>query len=150
MNQLLRIEVSMGDGLPESALEESWRYLERAIEATLTEEQIETAAVSLTLLSDAQISALNEKYLGHEGPTDVISFPLYEPGETPVGDIYIGYEQAARQSADLSVALEAELSRLAIHGTLHVLGYDHPKDGAREDSELWRRQERILRQLLGD
>ena len=148
MNQLLRIDVSIGDGLPDSVLDDFSLVLERAIEAALVHEQVETAAVSLTLLSDQQISALNSKYLGHEGPTDVISFPLYEAGETPVGDIYLGYEQAQRQAAELSVALEAELSRLAVHGTLHVLGYDHPEDGPREGTEMWQRQEEILSRVI--
>lgn len=146
----LRIDVSIGDGLPDSALDEVSVLLERAVAATLTHEQVAAAAISLTLISDAQISALNAQYLDHDGPTDVISFPLYEAGEEPVGDIYIGYEQARRQADELWVPLDTELSRLAIHGTLHVLGYDHPEDAAREHSELWRRQETILLQLLRD
>jgi probable rRNA maturation factor len=145
-----RIDVNIGDGLADSALGEASILLERAVDATLTHEQIAAAAISLTLITDAQIAALNAQYLDHEGPTDVISFPLYEEGEAPVGDIYIGYEQARRQADELSVPLYTELSRLAIHGTLHVLGYDHPEDGAREHSELWRRQETILLQLLRD
>lgn len=150
MSAQRRIDVSIGDGLPDAALEQASVLLERAVEATLTHEQVAAAAISLTLITDAQISELNARYLDHDGPTDVLSFPLYEAGEDPVGDIYIGYEQARRQADELSVSLDTELSRLAIHGTLHVLGYDHPEDGAREDSELWRRQENILLQLLRD
>jgi probable rRNA maturation factor len=116
--------------------------------AALNHESIADASISVTLLNDARISALNEQYLEHPGPTDVISFPLFQQGEPPVGDIYIGFDQARRQAAELSVGLEAELARLAIHGTLHVLGYDHPEDGAREGSEMWQVQESILRQVL--
>jgi probable rRNA maturation factor len=142
-----RIDVSIGDELPESVLDDATSTLERAVEATLEHEAISDAAISVTLMADAQISALNTQYLQHEGPTDVISFPLFEEGETPVGDIYIGYQQAQRQAAELTVQLDLELARLAIHGTLHVLGYEHPEDGAREQSEFWRRQEAILKQL---
>jgi probable rRNA maturation factor len=142
-----RIDVSIGDGLPDSVLDDATATLERAVETTLEHEEIGNASISVTLLADSQIAALNAQYLEHEGPTDVISFPLFEEGEMPVGDIYIGYEQAQRQAAELAVALDLELARLAIHGTLHVLGYEHPEDGARENSEFWRRQEAILKQL---
>ena len=73
---------------------------------------------------------------------------LFAEGELPVGDIYIGYDQARRQAAELAVPLSTELARLAIHGTLHVLGYDHPEQDAREGSEMWQRQETILKQVL--
>jgi probable rRNA maturation factor len=77
----------------------------------------------------------------------VISFPLYERGERPVGDVYIGYDQAERQASDADVDIPEEVARLAIHGTLHVLGYDHPEDETRTKSEMWELQEAILRTL---
>lgn len=100
--------------------------------------------VSVTLLADAAISALNRQYLGHEGPTDVLSFPLFESGEPVVGDVYIGLEQATRQAAALGVPLREEIVRLAVHGALHVLGMDHPDGGPRHASAMWRLQERIV------
>jgi probable rRNA maturation factor len=61
----------------------------------------------------------------------------------------VGAEQAARQAAELGVPLDEELLRLVIHGTLHVLGYDHPdSDEERAGSPMYRRQEALLTELL--
>ncbi|MFO7259705.1 MAG: rRNA maturation RNase YbeY [bacterium] len=125
------------------------RLLRRAALATFAAEGVTRAELSIALLSDAAIAELNHRYLGHTGPTDVISFPLYEGDEAPVGDVYIGYEQALRQAAALGVPEAEELARLAIHGTLHVLGYDHPEGPGRVRSRMWKRQERILREVMG-
>ena len=119
----------------------------RAVEAALEHENVEEASISVTLLNDTRIRAMNRKYLQHDHVTDVISFPLYERGEKPVGDVYIGYDQAERQASDADVDMIEEIARLAIHGTLHVLGYDHPEDETRTKSEMWLLQENILRSL---
>jgi probable rRNA maturation factor len=121
--------------------------IRRAVEAALKHESVDDASISVTLLNDTRIRAMNRKYLEHDTVTDVISFPLYERGERPVGDVYIGYEQAERQASDADVDIPEEVSRLAIHGTLHVLGYDHPEDETRTKSEMWELQEAILRSL---
>jgi probable rRNA maturation factor len=118
--------------------------IKRAVEATLRHEDVEDASVSVTLLDNPRIRGMNRKYLEHDRVTDVISFPLFEQGEQVVGDIYIGYEQAQDQAADAGVDLEEEISRLSIHGTLHVLGYDHPEEGDRTKSDMWQLQETIL------
>jgi|SRR5690554_315714 probable rRNA maturation factor len=130
--------------LPRRALE---RLLGRAARAALAAEGVTRGELSLTLLSDAAIAELNQRYLGRPGPTDVLAFPLYEGDEAPVGDVYIGYEQALRQAAALGVPVAEELARLAIHGTLHILGYDHP-EGRRESSRMWQVQERILHEVM--
>src|SRR5690625_7749417 len=95
------------------------------------------------------MSELKRTDLGRNGTTDVIAFGLYQEGEEPVGDIYIGWDQALRQAAALGEAPEGELVRLAIHGTLHLLGYDHPEGADRERSEMWKVQEGILRKVIG-
>jgi probable rRNA maturation factor len=120
-----------------------------AVRATLRHEGVADAEVSVTLMADDEIAELNVRYLQHEGPTDVISFALYEDGEDPVGDVYIGFEQALRQAAALGVAPTHEIARLAVHGTLHVLGHDHPPGEERLDSEMWRVQEAIVAALPG-
>jgi probable rRNA maturation factor len=122
--------------------------VEQAVRLALREEAITEATVSVTFLSDAEISAMNREYLEHAGPTDVISFRLSIPGGTPVGDVYIGAEQAERQAAELGVPLDQELLRLAIHGTLHVLGFEHPEGDDRLDSSMYRRQEELLEKAL--
>src|SRR5918992_446615 len=111
--------------------------IKRAVATTLDHESVNDASVSVTLLNNTRIRNMNRKYLEHDRITDVISFPLYEQGEQVVGDVYIGYEQAQDQAADAGVDLEEEIARLSIHGTLHVLGFDHPEDGDRTRSEMW-------------
>lgn len=105
------------------------------------------AELSITLCDDAQIAELNARWLAHDGPTDVISFPLYDEGEDVVGDVYIGFDQVMRQARANAVPAREELARVAIHGTLHVLGLDHPAGASRTRSAMWRRQERILSQV---
>ncbi len=104
--------------------------------------------LSVTLLDDVGITALNGRYLGRDGPTDVIAFALHEPEEAPVGDVYVGVEQAARQASAYGVPLAEELVRLVVHGTLHVLGHDHPAGPEREASDMWVLQERLVREVV--
>ncbi len=80
----------------------------------------------------------------------MISFALHEPGEAPLGDVYIGAEQAAHQAGAWGATFMEEVLRLAIHGTLHVLGWEHPAGEDREDSPMYRRQEALLAQLLAE
>lgn len=123
--------------------------LRRAALAALRAEAVPAAEVSITLLDDEAITTLNRQYLAHDHPTDVIAFPLHREGEPPLGDIYLGWDQALRQARDLGEEPEVELARLAIHGTLHILGYDHPEGTERERSSMWKRQEEILQKVVG-
>ncbi len=118
--------------------------LERAAIATLEAEGAGEVDLSVALLDDAAISRLNREFLSHEGPADVISFPLSQPGLPLVGDIYIGIEQANRQARELGINPDEELVRLVVHGTLHVLGWDHPAGDDRAESPMYRRQEEIV------
>jgi probable rRNA maturation factor len=124
--------------------------LESAVLATLAAESAPDAEISVALVSDDAISRLNREYLSHDGPTDVISFALEAvPGGVGGGDIYIGLGQAERQAGEEGLSTREELLRLAIHGTLHVLGWEHPEEDAdRAKSEMYRRQEAILSRLL--
>lgn len=122
--------------------------LSRAVTATAAARQVADGQISVTLLGDAAMAELNRRFLSHEGPTDVIAFALYEQDELPVGDIYLGYAQALRQAADNAVPLEQELARLAVHGTLHVLGEVHPEGEERVTSPMWSLQERIVSGLF--
>lgn len=123
--------------------------LERAVRHTVSGEGRSGGEVSLTLLDDGAIQALNRDYLGKDSITDVISFSLGEDGEL-LGDIYVGMSQAERQAVDVDVPLDEELARLAIHGVLHVLGYDHPAGPEREDSPMYALQEVYLQGVLAD
>jgi len=114
--------------------------------ATLKAERVRDAMLSITFVSRAEISRLNRRYLGHHGPTDVISFGLGRVGRrgAVVGDVYICVDVARENARKQGIAAGEELLRLVVHGTLHVLGHDHPSGGKRVESPMWRRQERIL------
>ena len=141
----LDVTVNVAEGDTLSAAPPS--LLEAAVVHVLRHQGIDEAEVSLTLLDDDDIQAMNRSYLSRDRPTDVIAFSLGE-GEGVLGDVYLGAEQAARQARSLGVPLEEELVRLAIHGTLHVLGHDHPEGPEREESDMYRLQERLVREVL--
>jgi probable rRNA maturation factor len=144
----VRVGVQFGDGTGGIRVPGGRRSLARdvrgAVRAAFEARAEPGGVVSVTLLDDPPMSRLNERYLGHEGPTDVLSFPLFEPGEAVIGDVYIGIEQAGRQAAALGVPFREEIVRLAAHGALHVLGMDHPEGAGRRSSVMWRLQERIV------
>jgi probable rRNA maturation factor len=120
-----------------------------AVTRVLRAEKVRAAMVSLTLMTPRQMAALNRKHLGHAGPTDIITFGFRDPAGAVIGDVYICPDVARDNATAFGVPLREELLRLAIHGALHVLGYEHPEGEGRTRSPMWRRQERILRQVLG-
>lgn len=122
----------------------------QAATATLKAEKVSDAMVSITFVGRAAISRLNRRYLGHEGATDVISFGLERVGkrDAVLGDIYICVEVARENARRQRIAAGEELLRLVVHGTLHILGHDHPTGATRTTSPMWRRQERILARIL--
>lgn len=141
----LEVEVSVGEGVTPPV--DSARVA-AAVRHVLREEGVQAAEISVALVGDAEIAALNTDYLEHEGPTDVISFALHEGDEAPLGDVYVGVDQALRQAPDFGATPAEEVLRLAMHGTLHVLGYDHPEGADRTGSEMFVRQEELLRTFL--
>ena len=122
--------------------------LERAVRHTLRAQGVRQAEVSVALLGDDAIRDLNLRYLAQDRPTDVIAFAL-GPGPGILGDVYLGVEEARRQAAEASVSLAEELVRLAVHGTLHVLGHEHPAGAEREASPMFALQETLVREILG-
>jgi probable rRNA maturation factor len=104
--------------------------------------------LSIALVDDAQIRVLNEQHRGIRRATDVLSFSLFE-GEhaehrgAMLGDVVISFETARRQARDAHRSFDDVVARLLIHGTLHLLGFDHERDAeARrmqaEERRLWR------------
>lgn len=105
--------------------------------------------IDITLLSAAAMRRANRRATGRRGLTDVIAYPLPQPDGTLLGDVYICPAAAARATANgTSAAVREELIRLAVHGALHVLGYDHPDGSGRTRSRMWRLQERYVRRLI--
>ena len=118
----------------------------------LKAERARDALLSIALVSSAQIARLNRAHLGHSGATDVISFALTNPPSGPgrqaiVGDIYIAPAVARANAARMGTSIRLEIARLVVHGTLHVLGHDHPDGAGRTTSPMWRRQEQLLARL---
>ena len=109
------------------------------------------ACVSLSFVGDAEIRALNASYRGIDEPTDVLSFPLWEedgrfcpPGgwdELPLGDVVVSpdfvRESAKREGRDFA----AEIVLMIVHGTLHLVGFDH--DAEAREAEMWRAQDEL-------
>ncbi len=110
--------------------------------------------VDITFLSAAAMRRANRRATGRRGLTDVIAYALPQPDGRVLGDVYIcpaaaalAVQNGVRGRSDSGV--RAELVRLAVHGTLHVLGYDHPEGTGRTRSRMWRLQERYVNRILG-
>jgi probable rRNA maturation factor len=100
--------------------------------------------VALVLTGDHALRLLNARYRGKDKPTDVLSFPG-PGGDVSLGDIVISVETAARNAPSFGRSLRRELDVLALHGFLHVLGYDHEADAG----EMDRLEQRLRKKLLG-
>ena len=98
--------------------------------------------LSIVLVDDERMAALNQRLLGRSGPTDVIAFQAEEDEEGQGGEIIISVEAAARQAQEYGHSLERELCLLAVHGLLHVLGYEDEPETKRAEME------RIQQQLM--
>jgi probable rRNA maturation factor len=88
------------------------------------------AQLSILIVDDDQIAELNETYLNHSGPTNVISFPMQEgrfSDITPglLGDVVISVDTAHREAVDAEMEMTDRFGQLLIHGILHLVGYDH-------------------------
>lgn len=105
-------------------------------------------ALSVAFLGPRAMARLNAEHKGHDRPTDVLAFPLPLPDGSLAGDIYLCRWHAAREARARGIPVREELLRLVVHGTLHVLGHDHPEGSGRTRSPMWERQERYLRELL--
>lgn len=109
--------------------------------------------MELTLLDARAMRRLNRRATGRRGLTDVIAFALPQPDGVVLGDVYV-CPAAARAAVNGGAgrgeaeSMDEELVRLAVHGTLHVLGYDHPEGAGRTRSGMWRKQEAYVRRLL--
>ena len=118
--------------------------------AVLREERVRDAMLSISFVSNSTIRSLNRKHLGRSGETDVIAFSFRRAGRGApvVGDVYIAPDVARASARVNAVTVREELVRLVVHGTLHVLGYDHPESEARTRSPMWRKQERLVSRLV--
>lgn len=102
--------------------------------------------VGVRLTDDAEVQALNRDYRGQDKPTNVLSFPQYDPsdfamlantddGEILLGDIVLALETCTREAADRGISVADHATHLIVHGTLHLLGYDHQDDASGDAME---------------
>lgn len=131
------------------------KLLRKAIKTALEYEDFgRDAEVSVSFVNNDEIHELNRDYRGVDRPTDVLSFPMLDgdadEGDVDIGadsvvlgDIIISAEKAAEQAAAYGHSVERELAFLAVHSTLHLLGYDH-EHSKEEEKDMFERQEKIL------
>lgn len=118
----------------------------RAIRLILKRAGIETAEVSVAIVTDAMIAELHEQYLGEKGPTDVLSFPLENDDRHLEGEIVVSAETAENWANRIGWPSENELLLYIVHGTLHLVGYDDQTPSARRKM---RQAEKTVFQELG-
>lgn len=128
----------------------------KAVLATLVEEGFSYYSnLSVSFCDNEYIRELNREHRGKDVHTDVLSFPMFEkdelipmPGENAVilGDIVISLERAAEQARELGNSLKREVAFLAVHSTLHLLGYDHERS-PEEDELQCEKQKKIIEKL---
>ena len=112
--------------------------------------------VSVKFTDDGEVKALNAAYRGKDRPTNVLSFPMMEPellgqlfgaGELLLGDVVLARGVCAAEAADKAVPVETHAAHLIVHGTLHLLGYDH--ETSDEDADHMEATEREALASLG-
>jgi probable rRNA maturation factor len=113
---------------------------------TLTAEEVdEGAELSLLFVEPGHIRKLNHRFAGDDHATDVLAFPMMEDdeeGSLLLGDVVICPEVAEKNAAELGHPLTSELEALVVHGTLHLLGYDHQRED--DKTKMDRRSGEIL------
>ncbi|AQQ52968.1 rRNA maturation RNase YbeY [Planococcus lenghuensis] len=149
------LEVDLLDETGTVAQEET-DFIQKVLLHAAEAEETGAAEVSVTLVTNEMIRTINREYRDKDAATDVISFALEEQGEDEVmilggaevrhlGDIIISTERAKEQAADYGHSYERELGFLAVHGFLHLLGYDHLTE--QDEKKMFGRQEEILASL---
>jgi len=118
----------------------------RVVAAVLDGERTGPASVSVTFLSGPRMRGLNRRSFGRDRATDVIAFGMTHAGRL-VGDVYVCPGVARRSARRYGATPREELTRLVVHGTLHLAGYDHPEGAERERCLMWERQEWYVRKL---
>jgi probable rRNA maturation factor len=117
------------------------------VRAVLTAERRDQAAISIAIVDQAAIHAINRSHLGHDWPTDVISFPLSDPTDAVLaGELVVSGEMAATTAAEIGADPRDELALYVVHGLLHLCGYD---DLSEADASAMRRREGELLAACG-
>jgi rRNA maturation RNase YbeY len=107
--------------------------------------------LSILITDDEHIAQLNQAYLNHQGPTNVISFPMQEGqfaefSHKLLGDVVISIDTAAKEAAEADISLQERFYQLLIHGILHLVGYDHVNSD--EEAEAMESKSQELLKLI--
>jgi probable rRNA maturation factor len=121
------------------------RLLEKIATAALEELKIVQAELSVVLTGAKEMASLNEKFLGHEGPTDVITFDYKEAKLELHGEVFVCVAEAEKQAKEFGTSWQSELVRYVVHGILHLTGHDDLKPMARK--KMKREEGRVLGKL---
>lgn len=121
------------------------------METALSDLDCNEAELSILFTDDKEISRLNKQYLGRNGPTNVLAFPISggpspDPDTGMLGDVVISVDRAISESKTVGESVEETIFRLLIHGILHLLHYDHEK--SLEEADLMEKEERRLLSLI--
>ncbi|MGH2581501.1 MAG: rRNA maturation RNase YbeY [Anaerolineales bacterium] len=116
--------------------------LNEAAKATLNIAAAPDVGISIAIVGDAEIRKLNSQFLGEDRATDVLSFPAGGTSDNYLGDVIISYPRAAAQAKAGGHRVEDELQLLAVHGILHLLGFDHDTPGDKD--RMWSVQSNVL------
>ena len=123
--------------------------IRRLAQAILVEAGQPSADLSLSLVGKTRMRSLNRQYRARDYPTDVLAFPMEQigsPATVFLGDVVICVPVAIGQASRFENTADQELLRLLIHGTLHLLGYDH-EESKREATRMQRKERRIVKAL---
>jgi len=132
---------------PQESVPVDRRRLRETARAVLEGEGIADYEISLAFVDNETIHRLNKRYLDHDEPTDVLSFPLSEPSARKLaGELVIGAEVAQTQATERGHDVQAELALYVIHGLLHLCGHDDHTD---KDAATMRERERRYLAELG-
>jgi rRNA maturation RNase YbeY len=123
--------------------------IRRVAQSILVQAGHPTAQLSLSLVGKTRMRSLNRKYRGRDYPTDVLAFPMESMGEQTeifLGDVVICLPIAIGQASRFGNSADQEILRLLIHGTLHLLGYDH-EQSPREATRMQRKERAMVQKL---
>lgn len=144
MTEPLEVELLIEDEGWRAAGPALFDRLTMALQAAAQAEGV-TGAVCALLTGDPQMADLNARFRGKPKPTNVLSFPAAQGADT-LGDLALGYGVMAREAAEQGKTLADHACHLAVHGFLHLLGYDHECD---DDAERMEARERVILEGLG-
>lgn len=118
--------------------------LRKVLSHTMREARV-SGTLSVAVVDSQEITELNRRFLGRAEPTDVLSFPMEDETSDDFGEVVVCAEVAGREAAEWGISFDAELALYAVHGLLHLLGYDDLTSEQR--SSMQEREREILKEF---